>query len=131
MHRFRPWLLPILPAFAALSGCGSADDASVGVAIIGEADPLTGEGTRLSTAGQLVRSATREGLVALGRNGEVEPAIAERWIVTIHCGPLQLFDQRYSAGSYSTIPARCDSFVQGTCRYRLCRVYGGNLLSLP
>ena len=82
MRRFRPWLLPLMPALAVLSGCGSADDASVGVAIIGEAGSLAGEGTRLSTAGQLVRSATREGLVALGRNGEVEPAIAERWIVT-------------------------------------------------
>lgn len=82
MPLFRTTLVPLLSAFALLAGCGSADDESVGVAIIGEADPLTGEGTRLSTAGQLVRSATREGLVALGRDGEVEPAIAERWIVT-------------------------------------------------
>ena len=67
---------------AALSACGSADDASVGVAIIGEPDPLSGTGTRLSLAGQLVRSATREGLVALDQTGEVVPAIAERWIVT-------------------------------------------------
>ncbi|MFN4113789.1 MAG: ABC transporter substrate-binding protein [Sphingomonadaceae bacterium] len=72
-----------LPALAlGLTGCGTADDASVGVAVIGPADPLTGEGLRLSLAGQLVRAATREGLVALDHQGEVVPAIAERWIVT-------------------------------------------------
>lgn len=74
--------LALLPAFAVLTSCGSADDATVHVAIIGEPDGLTGSGTRLSLAGQLVRSATREGLVALGSDGEVVPAIAERWIVT-------------------------------------------------
>lgn len=120
MHRFRPWLLPILPAFAALSGCGSADDASVGVAIIGEADPLTGEGTRLSTAGQLVRSATREGLVALGRNGEVEPAIAERWIVTDD-GLSYIFRIRNSAwpdGSAITAIEVRDGLKQNLARLR-------------
>lgn len=74
--------LALLPALALLAACSNADDATVHVAIIGEPDGLTGAGTRLSLAGQLVRSATREGLVALGSDGEVVPAIAERWIVT-------------------------------------------------
>lgn len=82
MNMVRSSLLAILPALAILGGCGSADDATVGVAVIGESEVLTGDGIRLSNAGQLVRSATREGLVALGRDGEVVPAIAERWIVT-------------------------------------------------
>ena len=82
MPKLRPALLFALPLLAAISACGSADDAVVAVAIIGDGDPLTGEGVRLSTAGQLVRSATREGLVALDGDGEVVPAIAERWIVT-------------------------------------------------
>lgn len=82
MPVFRPVMPLLLATLAVLAGCSSADDAVVGVAIIGADDPLTGEGIRLSTAGQLVRSATREGLVALDRDGEVVPAIAERWIVT-------------------------------------------------
>lgn len=120
MRRFSPWLLPLLPALAVLSGCGSADDASVGVAIISEADPLTGEGTRLSTAGQLVRSATREGLVALGRNGEVEPAIAERWIVTDD-GLSYIFRIRNSNwpdGSAITAIAVRDGLKQNLARLR-------------
>lgn len=82
MSTLRSALLFALPLLAATSACGSADDAVVAVAIIGDDDPLTGDGIRLSTAGQLVRSATREGLVALDGDGEVVPAIAERWIVT-------------------------------------------------
>ena len=76
------WAAAASAAMLAPAGCDSADDAAVSVAMIGDADPLTGAGTRLSPAGQLVRSATREGLVALDPEGEVVPAIAERWIVT-------------------------------------------------
>lgn len=80
MSRVLACILPLLAL--TLVSCGSADDATVSVAVIGEEDPLTGEGLRLSVAGQLVRSATREGLVTLDASGEVVPAIAERWIVT-------------------------------------------------
>ncbi len=78
----RRLIASFLPALAlGLTGCGTADDASVGVAVIGPDDPLTGEGLRLSLAGQLGRAATREGLVALDHQGEVVPAMAERWTV--------------------------------------------------
>lgn len=67
----------------ALSGCSSrANEGAVSVAVIGEADDPFETGTRLSYAGQLVREATAEGLVAMDEQGEVVPAIAERWIVT-------------------------------------------------
>ena len=36
----------------------------------------------MSPTGQHIRAATREGLVAFGADGEIVPAMAERWIVT-------------------------------------------------
>ena len=66
-----------------LSGCSSrADEGAVSVAVIGGEDAPFEQGNRLSYAGQLVREATTEGLVAMDEGGEVIPAIAERWIVT-------------------------------------------------
>ncbi len=67
----------------ALAGCGMGqDDTVVDIAYIDSADALAPRGLRLSPAGQHVRAATREGLVALDAAGEVVPAVAERWIVT-------------------------------------------------
>lgn len=72
-------LAPVL----ALAGCSSrANEGAVTVAVIGQEDDPFESGTRLSYAGQLVREATAEGLVAMDSQGEVVPAIAERWIVT-------------------------------------------------
>ncbi|WP_284123712.1 ABC transporter substrate-binding protein [Parerythrobacter aestuarii] len=66
-----------------LAGCSSrADEGAVSVAVIGDKDDPFESGNRLSYAGQLVREATSEGLVAMDETGEVVPAIAERWIVT-------------------------------------------------
>jgi ABC-type oligopeptide transport system substrate-binding subunit len=65
-----------------LAGCGNTNDGPVQVVVIGEADDLTVSGTRLSSAGQLLRAATVEGLVSLDADGEVIPALADRWIVT-------------------------------------------------
>ena len=52
------------------------------VAIFGQQEALFQQGVRLSSAGQHMRAATNEGLVALDPSGQVVPAIAERWIVT-------------------------------------------------
>lgn len=124
MRVFRPLLLPVLPLLALLGGCGSADDATVAVAVIGEAEKLTGEGTRLSTAGQLVRSATREGLVALGRDGEVLPAIAERWIVTDD-GLSYIFRLRNSEWPDGTTISATD--VRDRLKQNLARLRGTSL----
>ena len=70
-------------SFAILSSCGSGGDSGpVSIAIIGQEQSLVQQGVRLSTAGQHMRAATAEGLVALDPAGQVVPAIAERWIVT-------------------------------------------------
>jgi len=71
------------PVVLALTACGvDRDDSVVDVAYIDEPGPIEARGLRLSPAGQHLRAATREGLVALDAAGEVVPAIAERWIVT-------------------------------------------------
>lgn len=73
----------IAPVLLALAGCGvGADDSVVHIAYIEDAETIEARGLRLSPAGQHLRAATREGLVALDATGEVVPAIAERWIVT-------------------------------------------------
>ena len=66
----------------ALDGCRRPPGDGIAVAVIGPADGMLTGGPRLSTAGQLVRAATAEGLVALDAQGQVVPALAERWIVT-------------------------------------------------
>ena len=124
MRVFRPLLLPLLPVLALLGGCGSTDDATVAVAVIGDSERLTGEGTRLSPAGQLVRSATREGLVALGPDGEVLPAIAERWIVTDD-GLSYIFRLRNSEWPDGTTISATD--VRDRLKQNLARLRGTSL----
>jgi len=66
----------------ALAGCGGVDDTAFSVAFVGAPDDPFETGVRLPPAGQLVRAATAEGLVAFDEQGRVIPALAERWIVT-------------------------------------------------
>lgn len=65
-----------------LAACGSVDNSALGVAVIGDTDDLFQGGIRLAPAGQLIRAATAEGLVAFDEQGRVIPALADRWIVT-------------------------------------------------
>lgn len=65
-----------------LVSCHSVDNSALNVAVIGTPDEPFQSGIRLSTAGQLVRAATVEGLVAFDEQGRVIPALADRWIVT-------------------------------------------------
>ncbi len=77
-----------IPAFALmlamLASCTDrANEAPITMSVIGEplmlADPL-----RQSTAvgGEIVLAATAQGLVSFDAEGRIEPALAERWIVT-------------------------------------------------
>ncbi len=75
--------LTVVSGLLSLAACGrGADDTVVDVAFIGTTESLFEPGMRLSSAGQQLRAATAEGLVALDEKGEVIPALAERWIVT-------------------------------------------------
>lgn len=83
MTRFLPKLFLPLTLIAAASACNPAgNQGPVDVAIFAESEDLFQPGLRLGTAGQHMRAATNEGLVALDPTGQVIPAIAERWIVT-------------------------------------------------
>ena len=76
----------IVAAFAcavALSACGAAQNDDIArIAFIGSGEDLRTRGVLLAPAEQHLRAATAEGLVALNAQGEVVPALAERWIVT-------------------------------------------------
>jgi ABC-type transport system substrate-binding protein len=74
--------LPTLFAALALTACGRASDDALEVVFIASEKDLLETGLRLSPAGQHVRAATAEGLVGLDQNGQVVPALADRWIVT-------------------------------------------------
>lgn len=72
----------LLPLALAAAACSDGREEELRIAVIGAADSPFGSGPRLSTAGQLVRAATTEGLVGFDEQGRVIPALADRWIVT-------------------------------------------------
>ncbi|MEZ5681293.1 MAG: ABC transporter substrate-binding protein [Erythrobacter sp.] len=72
----------LLLALATTACGGGVDDGVVDVAFIAPPSELATGGLRLGFAGQHLRSAQAQGLVALDPAGAVIPAIAERWIVT-------------------------------------------------
>ena len=75
------WLaLPLLAL--ALAGCWRNDDGAVQVAFIDTPESLFAGGVRLSPGAQHLRAATAAGLVSLDGQGDVIPALADRWIVT-------------------------------------------------
>src|SRR5688500_14341294 len=76
----RWFALPLLAL--ALAGCWRADDGAVRVAFIDTSENLFANGLRLSPGAQHLRAATSAGLVALDAQGDVIPALADRWIVT-------------------------------------------------
>jgi len=68
---------------AALAGCGQAEDADIAVSVIGgparAADPNT---QVLDAPAAVMTGALMQGLVQFDAQGQIEPALAERWIVT-------------------------------------------------
>lgn len=81
----RRWMriLAGLGAGLALASCGSSGgEDTTRIAFIGAKTDLASNGVRLTPARQHIRAATAEGMVSLNEQGEVVPALAERWIVT-------------------------------------------------
>jgi ABC-type transport system substrate-binding protein len=65
-----------------LAACTGGDDSAISIVAIGTREAPFESGNRLSATGQIVRSATTEGLVSFDAQGRVVPALADRWIVT-------------------------------------------------
>lgn len=80
--RGRAFSVMALAALLALTACGKGSDGPLSIAIMGSTDSVYAGGVRLSEGAQEVRSATGAGLVTLDAQGEIEPALADRWIVT-------------------------------------------------
>ena len=76
------WLLSLPLALALVACGGGVDDGVVDVAFIAPPSEMATGGLRLAFAGQHLKAAQAQGLVALDPAGAVVPAIAERWIVT-------------------------------------------------
>ena len=104
-------LLLCLLAFAVASCTGRDEEAPVAVAFIAEQSELLTPGLRISSAGQQVRAATAEGLVALDQGGNVVPAVAERWIVLDDGGSyiFRLRDSDWPDGRRLTAPSVRDA----------------------
>ena len=77
-----PFLTLLCGALLALSGCGRDAGGPLNVAVIGSEESVFADGLRLSEGAQTVRGAVGAGLVALDAQGEIKPALADRWIVT-------------------------------------------------
>ena len=74
---------PLFLIAAMLASCSGADnDGVVEIAYLGDAASLYAAERELSPGAALMRSAQRQGLVRFNEQGEVVPALAERWIVT-------------------------------------------------
>ena len=71
-----------LLAVAALAGCGRGNEGELQVVFIDAPESLFAGGLRLSPGAQHLHAATGAGLVALNVQGEIVPALADRWIVT-------------------------------------------------
>jgi oligopeptide transport system substrate-binding protein len=76
------WLSLILPAVLMLAGCGRGNEGALQVDFIDTPESLFADGLRLSPGAQHLRAATDAGLVAFNAQGDVVPALADRWIVT-------------------------------------------------
>jgi peptide/nickel transport system substrate-binding protein/oligopeptide transport system substrate-binding protein len=75
-------LFAALSAGLLLAACNSAKDAAVTVVAIGAPSSLYEKGAHLPPPARLVRGATVEGLVGFDEQGQIVPALADRWIVT-------------------------------------------------
>lgn len=67
---------------ATLSACGGNEGGTLALAFVASEDELYTSSLRLSEPAQHLRAATASGLVVRDAQGEIVPALADRWIVT-------------------------------------------------
>lgn len=68
---------------AALASCGQAEDADIAVSVIGGPARAANPNTQvLDAPAAVMTGALMQGLVQFDAQGQIEPALAERWIVT-------------------------------------------------
>ncbi|KPL68907.1 hypothetical protein SZ64_12850 [Erythrobacter sp. SG61-1L] len=79
---YRPLRILAIGLALFATACGRGNEGALELAIVGDADDPFESGVLLSVAGQHVHAATTEGLVGLDAQGQVIPALADRWIVT-------------------------------------------------
>ena len=65
-----------------MAGCSRRGEGPLPIALIGERAALQSGGPRLSPAARMLRGATVEGLVSFDAQGNIVPALADRWIIT-------------------------------------------------
>ena len=79
----RAFAMGLFSAVLWLASCSAKDDGPINVSIIGPStrmpDPVLGQST---AASRLLLGATAQGLVSFDASDQVQPALAERWIVT-------------------------------------------------
>jgi peptide/nickel transport system substrate-binding protein/oligopeptide transport system substrate-binding protein len=75
-------LITALSAELLLASCNSSKDAAITVVAIGAPSSPFAKGTPAPPPARLVRAATVEGLVGFDEQGQIIPALADRWIVT-------------------------------------------------
>ena len=71
-----------LVACVLLAGCGAGKNTAVTVVAIGDPSTPFEKSVRMSPPARLVRGATVEGLVGFDEQGQIVPALADRWIIT-------------------------------------------------
>lgn len=74
--------LALLALLIGLTGCFGGDDRPVQIVAIGDPQSLFSADARMPYAARMLRAATVEGLVGFDEEGNVVPALADRWIVT-------------------------------------------------
>jgi peptide/nickel transport system substrate-binding protein len=75
--------LSLAAATLLLAACGGEESGPVSISAIGEAPRLLNPNRdRLDAPSQILLEATAQGLVRLDAGGEIEPALAQRWIVS-------------------------------------------------
>lgn len=78
MNRWAVLLLSVC-----ISSCANSDDSAVAVSVIGPKPQVVDPNRApLDPASEVLMGATVQGLVSFDAQGQVEPALAERWIVT-------------------------------------------------
>ena len=76
-------LAPLLPLALLLAGCGKEESGPVTISAIGASPHIANPNREpLDPPSAVLLEAAAQGLVRLDASGEIEPALAQRWIVS-------------------------------------------------